>query len=294
MRYTTDKIKQEISESIPCEFAGIINQIDFDDLREVRFRAGQKMMLYYGTKTLQLGNIVSHQKILEIFESFCKSSVYAYLNEIKNGFLTLAGGHRIGICGECAVKNGEITNIYNISGLNIRIAREYIGCARKIIPYINDNGILKNTIIIAPPACGKTTMLRDIARTLSRTMKVTVVDERDEMCSMCDGVPQFDIGPQTDVYSKAPKALGITMALRSLSPDVIITDEVGTNEDISAILKALGAGCGIVTSIHGYSTDSIKESKGKLLSLFDIAIELKKENGVPKISNIIEMEKTYD
>ncbi len=290
MTNTEDKIKKEILKNMPKKIARLLEIQEFKDLREVRFRTGQKTMLYYGNAILSIGNRLTMQEVMEIFESFCKSSVYAYLNEIKSGFITLRGGHRVGICGECTVENGEITNIHNISGLNIRIAKEYVGCATGLISHIKG----KNAIIIAPPACGKTTMLRDIARCFSHTMKVTVIDERDEICSLCDGVPQFNVGRQTDVLSKAPKVLGMTIALRSLSPDLIITDEVGTKEDISAIEQVLGAGCKIITSIHGYNVKTIKESKGRLLSLFDVAIELKKENGRPQISNIIEMGKTYD
>ena len=121
-------------------------------------------------------------------------------------------------------------------------------------------------------------------------MKVTVIDERDELCAVCDGVSQFNIGHQTDVLSKAPKSVGMIMALRSLSPDVIITDEVGTKEDIYAMEQVLGAGCKIITSIHGYGKESIQTSKSSLLSLFDVCIELKKENGVPKVARITEAE----
>ena len=130
-------------------------------------------------------------------------------------------------------------------------------------------------------------MLRDIARKLSKTEKVTVIDERDEICALWEGKAQFNIGPQTDVLSKAPKNAGVIMAIRTLSPQVIITDEVGTSDDVFALKQAIGAGCSIITSIHGYGLESIKKAKGELLSLFDVILELKKINGVPCLSRQI-------
>lgn len=290
MDTTDEKIKKQLLSHMPQKFASLLEHKDFTDLREIRFRVGQKAMLYYGNKTLPFGSLLSPSEISKCLECFCKSSVYAYLNEIKNGFITLSGGHRVGISGECVVKGGEITNIHSFYGINIRIAKQFVGCSLDLMPYIFKNTIVQNTIIIAPPACGKTTMLRDIARHLSHKMKVTVIDERDEICALHNGVSHFCIGPQTDVLSKAPKSQGTLMALRSLSPEVIITDEVGTDEDIYALGQALGAGCKIITSIHGYSAESIKQSKGKLLGLFDIAIELCLKDGIPTIYKVVNTE----
>lgn len=290
MDTTDEKTKKQLLSHLPQKFATLLERKDFTDLREIRFRAGQKPILYYGNKALPFGTLLTSTEISECLECFCKSSVYAYLNEIKNGFITLSGGHRVGISGECTVKGGEITNIHTVYGINIRIAKQFVGCSSDLMPYILKNTIVQNTIIIAPPACGKTTMLRDIARYLSHKMKVTVIDERDEICALYNGISNFSIGPQTDVLSKAPKSQGTLMALRSLSPDVIITDEVGADEDIYALRKALGAGCKIITSIHGYNTESIKKAKGQLLALFDVAIELYLKDGIPTIYNVINTE----
>jgi len=295
MDIQNEKIKNEIFQILPAKIYGMLKDIDFSDLREIRLRTNGQVMLYFGNETKTLGNPLSADNISEVFNSICKNSVYAYLNEICNGFITLPGGHRVGISGECVISGNEITNIHNLSGINIRIAREFKGCAFPIISHIKTAHEIKNTILISPPACGKTTMLRDIARIISARNKVTVIDERSEICGAFRGTPQFDVGTQTDVITKSPKTLGIIMALRALSPDVIITDEVGTKNDIEAIEEILGAGCKIITSIHGYSAESIKKSKGRLLSHFDLAIELTKRNGIPEIANIINMEEfTYD
>lgn len=281
-----DKIKEELLNILPLEVSSILQNFSFSDLREIRLRTGRYMMLYYGNETISTQNIFNSTEICKIFEAICQNSVYAYLNQICEGFITLCGGHRIGICGECETNDGRISNIHNFCGINIRIAREFKGCANKLMPYIKNGNEIKNTLLVSPPACGKTTMLRDIARIISENKKVTVIDERKELGAVYRGIPQFDLGFQTDVFSKSPKNLGMIMALRALSPDVIITDEVGTKDDISAMEQALGAGCKIITSIHGYSAESIKNSKGQLLSLFDVLIELKKENGIPEISKI--------
>ena len=281
-----DKIKEELLKKLPLELSSVLQNFSFSDLREIRLRAGRCIMLYYGNETKSIGKPLNSTEVCKVFEVICQNSVYAYLNEICEGFITLSGGHRVGISGECETQGGHISNIHNFSGINIRIAREFKGCARKLMPHIQNSNNIKNTILIAPPACGKTTMLRDITRIISESLKVTVIDERKELGAVCSGIPQFDLGPQTDVFSKAPKSIGMLMALRALSPDVIITDEMGTKEDISAMEQALGAGCKIITSIHGYSAESIKQSKGEFLSMFDVLIELKKVNGIPKISKI--------
>ena len=288
-----DKTKKELLENLPLEVSSLLQNFSFSDLREIRLREGKCTMLYYGEETKKVGKIMDAYEIQKIFEAICKNSVYAYLNEICEGFITLSGGHRVGMCGECELQNGNISNIHSFCGINIRIAREFKGCARKLMPYITNGNEIKNTLLISPPACGKTTMLRDIARIISENKKVTVIDERKELGATHHGMPQFDLGPQTDIFSKSPKNLGMIMALRALSPDVIITDEVGTKEDITAMEQVLGAGCKIITSIHGYSAESIKNSKENLLLLFDVLIELKKENGTPEISKIINTKGLY-
>ncbi|MBE7039999.1 MAG: stage III sporulation protein AA [Ruminococcaceae bacterium] len=292
---TSDKIRHDILASIPASAIPFLKEINFTDLREIRLRAGRKAVLYYGKIAEPVGSAYSSSDISEIFASICRNSVYAYLDEIKNGFITISGGHRIGFGGECVMENGKISNIHNICSINIRLAREFKGCAAPLINHIKKGDMIKNTILIAPPASGKTTMLRDIARMLSFRNKVTVIDERSELSAPFCGNIQFDLGPQTDIISRVPKSHGIIMALRALSPDIIITDEVGSQDDIFALEQLLGAGCKIITSIHGYSAESIKKSKSQLLSLFDTIIELTKKNGIPQISRVLQAEDiTYD
>ena len=178
-------------------------------------------------------------------------SLYAYDAEIKNGYITIAGGHRIGLAGRVTVEGGRIKTIKHISGLFVRVARQVLGAADGIFPVISGDGV-HNTIIVSPPGCGKTTMLRDVVRQLSLSGRnVTVVDERSEIGGCHMGVAQNDLGPRTDVLDAAPKAAGMMLALRALSPQVIAVDEIGSAEDVAAIENMAGCGVAVICTLHG-------------------------------------------
>ena len=215
---------------------------------------------------------------------FCASSVYAYGNNIKNGFVTLPGGHRAGIVGRAVYKEGKVSNIVDLTGINIRIARECRGCSDCVINGIYKEEKILNTLVISEPNGGKTTLLRDIARHLGEHHKVVIVDERSEIAAVKSGIPQFDVGEHTDVLDGFLKNDGIVLALRSLSPDVIITDEIGTEEDVQAIKSILKGGVKIITSIHAENFCHVKEKKKELISLFDLAIVLQKREVTECIS----------
>ena len=196
----------------------------------------------------------TREDIDETFRGICSYSVYSHQNEIKNGFITLSGGHRVGLCGTAVTSNGSIGSLRDISSINIRIARQVYGCANAVLQAVGKN-LREGVLIAGAPASGKTTILRDMARQLSSGLcgdvrKVAVVDERGELAGTYRGVPQNDLGPCCDVLDGYPKGEGILQAIRSLSPEFIICDELGGLADVEAAAQGLNAGVGMISSVH--------------------------------------------
>lgn len=197
----------------------------------------------------------------ESFRNICSYSIYSHQNEIKNGYITICGGHRVGISGTAVLREGEITGMRDISSINIRISREIHGAADELLHALH-NDISSGLLLVGAPASGKTTILRDIARQLSsgfggNVRKVTVVDERGELAGTYMGVPQNDLGICSDILDGYPKAEGIMQAVRSLSPEFIICDEIGSNDEVSAVVQGLNAGATMVSSIHAGSIEEL-------------------------------------
>ena len=294
-----DKAFEEIKEKLPKKIKDMVEKISTKNLQEIRFRSSRPTMLYYADKKTYLGQygesdfddafVSDTADIEELLSGFCQHSVYAYSENIRDGFLTLPGGHRVGIAGRAVVNNDKLSNLSEFSSLNIRIAREYKNSSEKVVNMLKNGERIFNTIIIAPPGAGKTTLIRDIARKMSEDYKVTIIDERYEIAAQRRGVAQFDIGLQSDVLSGFSKSDGIKHALRSLSPDVIICDEIGADKDISSIQSLLKGGCKIITTMHGYSIEEAKEKKNELMSLFEMAVMLHKVNGKPEVEKCIRL-----
>lgn len=213
--------------------------------------------------------LVSNEDIAQTIRLLTRSSLYALEEELRRGYLTIAGGHRVGLAGRAVLSpEGAIQSMKHISYLNIRIARDVQGVADSIKPFLVNPASyqLHNTLIISPPQCGKTTLLRDLARQISNGqlhpripgLKVGIVDERSELAGSVNGVPQHAVGSRTDVLDACPKAEGMFMMIRSMSPQVLITDEIGREEDREAILEAIHAGVRIITSAHGFSLTEVK------------------------------------
>ena len=240
---------------------------------------------------------ITQNHLAEAFSLICDNSVYAMEYDISQGFITLQGGHRAGICGSAVVKNGEVTYIKDISAINIRFARQAKGAAEKVIGSLIVDGEVKNTLIVSPPGCGKTTLLRDIARLLGNGfigfagVKVGILDERGELAAVYRGVPQNDVGIRTVVLDSCPKASGMTMLLRSMGLNVVITDEIGTPHDAEAIETLLCAGVRVIASAHGYSERDITNNPNisRLLgkSGFERIIILSRRLGAGTVEEII-------
>lgn len=242
-----------------------------DEMQEIRFRTNRPILLKLREKDLILQYNISQSEILQILERLCENSIYAYKNQICEGFITIKGGHRIGLTGSCVIENGKITNIKYISSLNFRIAREILNCSTRVLREIIDieNKTIYNTIIVAPPGKGKTTVLRDIIRRLSDGIDEInfegktcgVVDERGEIAAMYKGVPQNDVGIRTDIIENVSKNQGIHMLIRTMAPEIIACDEIGSKEDVEAIHYALYSGVKGIFTMHGRSVEDIKNNK---------------------------------
>ncbi|WP_149453245.1 stage III sporulation protein AA [Pasteuria penetrans] len=192
-------------------------------------------------------------------------SLYALEEELQSGFLTLAGGHRVGLTGRTVGVVGGRYRLRDITGFNIRIARSCPHCSRSLLPHLVQNQRLHNTLLLSPPQAGKTTLLRDLARSLSLgsslipSLKVSMVDERSELAGCYAGIPQYDIGPRTDVLDGCPKMIGLMMLIRSMSPEVLVIDELGHPSEIRALHEASQAGVRIVATAHAFSYRSAKQ-----------------------------------
>lgn len=251
---------EEILKAFPEEIKNKI-KIFSDTLEEIRVRVNKPIILKYGQAEEILEYIVTSQMILKILQNICENSIYSYQEQICNGYITIKGGHRIGITGNVVIKDNNVINISYICSLNFRIARQVIGCSDKAIKHIinlEQNSIF-NTIIVSPPGRGKTTILRDLARNLSdgipsigfKGINIGIADERSEIAAMYKGMPQNDIGIRTDVLDNIPKAMGMKMLIRSMSPKIIIADEIGNKEDVEAINYAVCSGVKGIFTAHG-------------------------------------------
>lgn len=229
----------------------------FSELAEIRLRAGRPCVcvnIFGEMKTCS--GVISAEEIAECFAEICRYSVYSFESEIAEGFITLDSGHRVGICGTAVTKSGKLTSLKDISGLNIRVAHQRLGCADELFKRVFSDG-LHSLLLGGKPLSGKTTLLRDLSRILGERHRVVLIDTRGELSASVRGTPSFDIGLNTDALCGVEKSEGIMLALRTLSPEVIICDEIGN--DGAAIEQAMFCGVKLVASAHAESVSQLKQ-----------------------------------
>ena len=262
-----ETILQYLSQNIKIAIINYIEENSKDDIEEIRIRADKPLVIKTSYNKKILSYIVTTEDILETFQKICENSVYSYKKQICEGFITIKNGHRVGITGNCAYENGQVVNINYISSLNFRIAREKKGCSEVLFKYVLDTNSKSvfNTLIVSRPGAGKTTILRDLIRNISNGISeynisgrtCGIVDERGEISAMNKGIPQNDVGVLTDVIDNVSKSQGMTMLIRSMAPEVIACDEIGSKEDIDAINYAICSGVKGVFTAHGESLEEL-------------------------------------
>lgn len=302
---------KEVLAILPASIRHILSALPIavqENMEEIRLRQNLPLEVRYGqqvsyvtgsgqlTANVRNGWIFTEEFVGKLINQISQHSLYALEEELKRGYITITGGHRIGIAGKVTMERGDVKGIRDITSFNIRIAKEKKGVAQKLLPSLMDHGKILNTLIISPPQCGKTTLLRDLARMISygneysSSRKVAIVDERSELAGCLHGVPQRDVGPRTDVLDACPKAIGMMMMIRSMSPEIIVADEIGRVEDSDAIWEAIHAGVTVICSAHGASLADMSRRPiiSKLISqeVFSRYVILDRSQGVGTIQGV--------
>ncbi|NEU29608.1 stage III sporulation protein AA [bacterium LRH843] len=274
----------EVFQVLPETIRQVLKQLNptvAKQIEEIRLRVSRPLEVIAAGKPYYPSNnkdyyIVKAEDAKFLLSQLSQYSMYAFEEELKRGFITIRGGHRVGLAGKVVLDQGQVKTLRDISSFNIRIARQTVGVADSLVKELYDGRWL-NTLFIGPPQSGKTTMLRDVARLISEgfpnrnipPLKVGIVDERSEIAASMNGVPQLELGMRVDVLDGCPKAEGMMMLIRSMSPDVLIVDEIGRKEDVLAVQEALHAGVKVMTTAHGFSMEDVAK-RPELNVLFEL------------------------
>ena len=284
---------EQIFKILPINIRELLSKVNLENITEIRLRVGKNIYVYKGNEEIKINYIVNLTDLITIIKNVSSNSIYSVQQDINSGFILVDGGHRIGLVGDVVYLDQKIKNIKNISSMNIRIARQIKGVANKIINYIYENGKVSNTLIVSPPACGKTTMLKDVIRNISNYGKnVSVIDERGELAAKFQGEAMLDLGDRTDILSFISKKDGFSMCLRSMAPDVICTDEIGDVCDVQSLINIAKCGVKFITTMHASNYEDVCESPIYELILkkyLDVVIVLSKSEGMGTIERVIRL-----
>ena len=254
-------------------------------VREIRVRAGGKVRILTAGGEITCACTPTQPQVEQMAEALCEHALYARAEEQRQGFVTLRGGHRMGLCGRVVAQGQSVRALRDISSLCLRVAGQWRGAADALMPHLwDEQGRVRSLLIVGLPGMGKTTMLRDACRRLSeRGARMCVVDERSEIAAMSGGVPQLDVGPNTDVLDGCAKEAGLRWMLRAMSPQVLVSDEIGNAQDAEALLDAQRCGVKVLCSAHGasYAEVQARSCVRQLLreSVFDRVLLLGREPG---------------
>ena len=259
-------------------------------VEELRLRVGRPLSATFpaGETILPGSPPVSPADLRTVLEIATQASAHTALDKVCRGFVTVRGGHRVGLCGTAVVKNGAIHNLRELSSLNIRIARQVQGAAVQALRDLTAQGALSSALILSPPGAGKTTLLRDLVRRISAgegiaPLRVGIADERGELAALYDGIPQLEVGPRTDVMDGCSKAEGLMMLLRGMNPQVLAADEITAPEDVEALERAAGCGVTLLATAHAGSVEDLSRRPlyRRLLSggIFRAAVLIHREGG---------------
>lgn len=268
-------------------------------VEELRIRIGRPLEVIIGGRPTYMPYLVTEDDAQGLLGHLSQFSLYTLEEELKRGYITVSGGHRVGLAGKVILEAGAVKAIRDVSSFNIRIARQKIGIAEELISRLYTDE-WRHTLIIGAPQSGKTTLLRDIARIISsgserysiQPKKVGIIDERSEIAGCVHGIPQLEFGPRVDVLDGCPKAEGMMMMIRSMSPDVLVVDEIGRAEDTMAVLEAVNAGIKMIITTHGHSLEEVKKRPNiaHILeqNIFERFIELKRGDAGERVSTVLD------
>lgn len=280
-------------EYLKRRFAGVLEEAD--NLNEIRMGVNCPVRLIRNGKEWflsEMGSYVNQKEeawvigeadIDAIVKHVCAYSLYAFENELRQGFVTVQGGHRIGLAGRVVLNEDQsIRNLSHIRYLNIRVSHEIQGVADGLFPYLLKEGRVCSTLIVSPPGCGKTTLLRDLVRQASdgnelfTGTQVAVVDERSEIAGCYLGIPQNTVGIRTDILDACPKEIGMMLLMRSMAPGIVAVDELSGKKDMEAVRQIMSCGTGLLATMHGYCMEDIRDKSGELWEFFERFVFLKR------------------